>query len=95
MARPRGLSHRTIVELLGDMTAVADALGIKPANNVAHWKKAGRGIPPLYWLAISQLARRQGYRITVADLARTSPSPRARRQRQRLDPAEDSRELAA
>lgn len=91
---PRGLSHRTVVELLGDMTALAKALRISPANSVASWKKPDRGIPPLYWPAICRLARRRGYDITPDDLARTSPSVRVRKRRKSVAPDDDTREAA-
>lgn len=77
----KGISHRAVIELLGDMTAVANALGLKKPNTVAHWKRPGRGIPSLYWRQIAALAQARGYAVTVADLEHTSPAARARRRR--------------
>jgi hypothetical protein len=67
------LTHRTVVELLGDRIVIARALGMPKANTVAHWKKPGRGIPAIYWPAIERLAQAQGFRITCSDLEATSP----------------------
>jgi DNA-binding transcriptional regulator YdaS (Cro superfamily) len=71
-AGPR-LSHAMVVELLGGMTVIAPAVGIRKPNTVAHWKKPGRGIPPLYWPAIERMAAAKGWKISCADLEATSP----------------------
>ena len=69
------LSHKTIVELVGDRVEIARALGLAE-NTPAHWKT--RGIPPVYWPAIARLAQKRGFDVTVDDMARTSPLPSAR-----------------
>lgn len=87
-AMGRRLSHATVVELLGDMTVLARALGIRVPNTVAHWKKPDRGIPPLYWAAIARIAQAQGFRITVEDLECTWPHPRTRMRKASCRPHE-------
>lgn len=65
-------SHAEIVEALGGMTALGQALGLNPMA-VAQWKQPDRGIPPWYWPRIERLAAKQGRRITVRDLEETHP----------------------
>jgi hypothetical protein len=71
----RRLSHREIIEKLGDMTAVATALKLPKRNTVAHWKREDRGIPPVYWPALVRLAQERGLPVTIADLEAGSAHP--------------------
>lgn len=73
------VDHGALIEQLGGMNGVAKALGVTKPNTIAHWKKPGRGIPPIYWPAIERLARAHGLDISCADLEAGSPHPRGAR----------------
>lgn len=72
------LSHRGIIELLGDNRSVAAAIGVTHSG-VCRWKS--RGIPPAYWTAIERLARLRKVPLRIADIEASSTSPKLRRLR--------------
>lgn len=70
------LSHRAIIEALGDNRSMAEALGVTNSG-VCRWKS--RGIPPAYWAAIERLAKVRNVSLRLEDIEAASTSPKLRR----------------
>lgn len=73
--RSKRLSHREVIEQLGDNAELAPALGLT-SGAITRWKS--RGIPPLYWPKLARLAKLRGIRLSVEDLEAASPDPKLR-----------------
>lgn len=65
---------RSVVDLLGGCRAVARGLGISPST-VSRWiapksrQNLGGRIPQAHWMALLEMAKRDGKALTVAQLA--------------------------
>lgn len=64
-------THRDIIQSLGGPSALARALKLSVVNTTGKWPR--RGIPPLYWHRISQIAADKGVAVSAEDLERGSP----------------------
>jgi hypothetical protein len=67
------MDHHEFLDRFGPAKNAAEAFGVSVIC-IGHWKT--RGIPPLYWQKVIDIAREKDWSMTITDLVSKSPSKR-------------------